>query len=321
MKHLASRTSVFLAAAALVACQAPSSGQLPFEEGAASSVGKADHLDLELTRLNAPISTDRKVQGGKAIITSAASWEDYMGTTAPADVDFDREWIAFYGAGTRNTGGYSATISSLLNVPSVELLVLETEHKSPGFDCIVTQAITWPHDLVKFEIPNTVPTWATSEHHDETYLCSPSPDEHLADLLESQSVFEELKAEHDNSYKYTRENHSFFANISTRTIFLVEEGDVVERAFKQQIGEGEGSSTTTWMETGAEVGSHTGAHRVATLDDLYAECADEVLTKDPSENFINLSFSPEGLLQVCTYRPIHCADDCTFGPVITDVLF
>jgi hypothetical protein len=79
-------------------------------------------------------------------------------------------------------------------------------------------------------------------------------------------------------------------------------------------------STTTWSEIWAEVGSPDDqGHPVALVDDLYDECANDVLTRDEDENFINLSFHGDRLLQVCTHFPLNCADDCSRGPVITSI--
>ena len=176
MKNLVSLSLVSVLA---VACAQPEAGgSLPFGDADVAALGKNDLPSLPTTRIYPAIGQDRQVQGGQAIITSAESWVEYAGSPAPADVDFSREWVAFYGLGVRNTGGYSAEILSVTNIASAELLVLETKSQSPGPDCIVTQAITYPFAAIKFEIPEVVPTWATSEHSAETYSCSlPEPDE------------------------------------------------------------------------------------------------------------------------------------------------
>ena len=288
------------------------SGDLPFEDGA-EGIGKADHNSLEITPVVASIDNDVLTRGGKAILTSADSWEEYMGSPAPADVDFDREWVAFYGAGIRNTGGYSAEILAVHNLPVLGGLVVETRHQSPGFDCIVTQAFTWPHAVVKFDIPEPTPTWATSDHTDETRRCGPDNSERLADLAVSLDAWEQAKSDNGNSYSYTREFFSFLG-FSFETDFVVEDGVVVERHYKAQSG----TNVVQWSEIGDEVGTHEGeGHRVALIDDLYEECKTEVLTQDEDENFMNLSFDENGLLQSCTYFPRNCADDCSRGPVIS----
>jgi hypothetical protein len=308
------------ATAAAVGCSAGApEGDLPFDQDGLASLGKADALGLPLTEVGAPIDHDRLVKGGKAIITSAESWKSYFGTDAPADVDFSREWVAFYGAGMRSTGGFSAEIRGLSFLPDHGGLVLETHHQSPGFDCIVTMALTWPHAVVKFDIPEPRPFWAVSDHSEHTYRCSPTNEERLDDLAASRDAWEAAKAASGDSYGYTREFFSFLG-FSFRTDFVVDSGVVVERHYKAQHHNA-GGDAVTWSEIGAEVGTHTEGHRVALIDDLYDECESEVLTQDEEQNFINLSFDQAGLLQACTYFPIHCADDCSRGPVITEIRF
>src|SRR5687767_12791427 len=41
----------------------------------------------------------------RRVFTSAAAYERYFGHPAP-DVDFSREWVFFYSAGVKPTGGY-----------------------------------------------------------------------------------------------------------------------------------------------------------------------------------------------------------------------
>jgi hypothetical protein len=288
------------------------SGDLPIEDGA--GIGKADGVGLELTRIFPAIDHDRLDRGGRAIITSAASWEKYFGTPAPAEVDFDREWVAFYGAGLRSTGGFSAEILGVHHLAEIGGLLVETRHRSPGFDCIVTQAMTWPHTVVKFDIPAPAPTWAAGDHEDRVHSCSPTSEERQAELAESRALWEQARAAHGDSYRYAQEFFSFLG-FSFRTQIVVEAGVVTERHYKDQLHD----LVNTWSEFGDEVGSHAQGHAPVILGALYDECQGEVLTKDPDENFINLTFDEAGLLQVCTYFPRHCADDCSRGPVITSI--
>ena len=120
-----------------------------------------------------------------------------------------------------------------------------------------------------------------------------------------------------NSYEYARESFSFFGQIGSETDFVVEDGVVVERHFKSSHVDG--SSHVSFSELGDEVGNDPRGHRVATIDDLYEECRTEVLTQSEDENFISLAFDDAGLLQTCTYFPLNCADDCTFGVTIASI--
>jgi hypothetical protein len=307
------RIAPLLASLLLAACAPTDStdeSDLPFEDGAGLDLSKADHLGLSLTPVDAPVGHDRLEKGGRAILTSSASWQRYFKSDAPADIDWDREWVAFYGSGLQSTGGFSAEILGLSFIAGDELLVLETRDVSPGFDCIVTQALTTPFTLVKFTVPSPAPVWAISDHASETLRCGPSAEELQAQLADSLGRWNAARDAHGNSYTYSQVMHSFIG-FSGETTFVVEAGVIVERHFKSQFG----ADVNTWSELGAEVGSHTDeGHPLALVDDLYQECAAEVLTVDLEQHFVSLGFDDAGLLQTCTAFHRLCNDDCDRGP-------
>jgi len=86
------------------------------------------------------------------LITTAAAYRGLLGTEPPENLDFSREWVAFYAAGTLPTGGYSAHISRV-SAASGGLLLIETRLVSPGPNCLVTQALTNPYVVVRFPKP------------------------------------------------------------------------------------------------------------------------------------------------------------------------
>jgi len=91
---------------------------------------------------------DRAATETRTLIRTARGYESYFGHAPPARVDFSREWVIFYAAGTKPTGGYDASVLALLR--SGGTLIAITELVSPGAGCAVTQALTSPHVLVKF---------------------------------------------------------------------------------------------------------------------------------------------------------------------------
>jgi hypothetical protein len=291
-------------------------GDLPFE-GEVDQAGKADHLSIPFTELFAEIEFSRRAQGGKLIITSGSSWEANMGTPAPAEVDFSKEWVAFYGGGLRNTGGYAADIVGLELTGDGGLLV-STRSISPGPDCIVTQAPTTPQMLVKFAIPSPRPFYAVGHHEHETRRCRSTNEERLAELATSREAWEQAKLDNMNTYTYEREFNSFIG-LTGRTTIVVEDGVVTERHYKQ--AHINGGSHEQWSELGADVGSHVQGFAPVLIDALYDECRDEVLVQDEEENLMSFSLDSRGLLQACTYFPRNCADDCERGPRISSLTF
>lgn len=289
---------------------------LTFEPDAAGDLGKADHRSVELTPFQASIG-DRRFDGGLEILTSAERYVEELGAEPPADIDFDREWVVFFGIGVRNTGGYSASLDSLEYYPGFGALVVRTREVSPGFDCIVTQALTNPYALYRFPRPRNA-RWYTSRHESETRRCGPSPEELQADVADSRAKWDTQVLAAGGNYTYTREFHSFLG-FSSRTTIVVRDNAVTERHFKAQHESG--GEATTWSELGADVGSHDEGAPALLMEDLYDQCTDDVLTVDFEDNFISVLFNTDGLLQVCQSTNRHCQDDCSRGPSIGSIEF
>lgn len=313
--------SLAFSVAAFAACAPASSsdhGDLALEDEVAG-IGKADHLSIQFEEIQANIDHDLLIRGGTAIVTSADSFEEYFGTKAPDSVDFDKEWVAFYGLGTRNTGGFSASITGMSNLPYWGGMVLETEDVSPGADCLVTMAITWPHTLVKFAAPEPAPTWFSVDHESEVFKCGPDNDDRLAELSASLDNWNVARDDAGNSYTYTSEFQSF-TGFGGRTTIVVDSGEVVERHYKaQHISGGE---ATQWSEFGSEVGEHAAGAAPVLVDALYAQCAEEILTLSEDDHWINLHVdSFDGLMRSCTASHRLCNDDCSRGPNIATITF
>lgn len=84
----------------------------------------------------------------RALIRTSQGYVSFFGHPAPAGVDFSTDWVIFYSAGTRPTGGFDARISSLTRAGSQ--LVAVTSLLSPGPNCIEPQIVTTPNVLIKF---------------------------------------------------------------------------------------------------------------------------------------------------------------------------
>ena len=293
-------------------------GELPFG-GDADDAGKADHATLAFTTIDAEISQNRLQRGGTVIMTTAAAWDRVMGTPVPAGVDFSKEWVLFFGTGIKNTGGYGAEVTDLAYSASLRSLVVSTMATSPGLDCVVTQAFTTPHQLVKFSVPSPRPLFALADAEAEERRCSPTNEERQAELAVSREAWDRAKAMFNNSYTYKR-GFSSFTGFQGETTLVVNNGVVVERHYKAQHLSG--GEATMWSEYGADVGSHTDEGFAPVLvDALYDECRTQVLTQDETKNWMSFGLDGNGFLQVCTYTPMGCQDDCARGPSITEISF
>jgi PrcB C-terminal/Antistasin family len=84
----------------------------------------------------------------RALIRTSQGYVSLFGHEPPAGVDFSTDWVIFYSAGTRPTGGYEAGIASLTRAGSQ--LIAVTSLLSPGSLCIEPQIVTTPNVLIKF---------------------------------------------------------------------------------------------------------------------------------------------------------------------------
>jgi hypothetical protein len=83
----------------------------------------------------------------RALIRTAQGYVSFFGHAPPAGVDFSTDWVIFYAAGTKPTGGYDVSIASLTRAGSE--LVAVTSLVSPGPNCIEPQIVTTPNVLIK----------------------------------------------------------------------------------------------------------------------------------------------------------------------------
>jgi hypothetical protein len=311
-----------LLGATAFACAADSvnTGDLAIEE-APAGIGKADHLSLAFEPVQeASVSWEQRQQRATAIITSYDSYVEYFGTKPSDEIDFDTEWVAYFAMGARSTGGYGASITGITDISWWGGLILETKDSSPGHDCIVTQAFTAPYAMVTFEIPEYMPSWYDVDATSETHLCSPTEEENQERLAKSLATWEEQRGANGNSYTYTS-SFTSFTGLHGRTTFVVEDGVVVERHYKQSHVDA-GQDPITWSEFGDEVGNNPQGFRPRLIDDLYAECSQEVLTQERESNWIDLWIDRDTeILRSCTYRPLGCMDDCQRGVNIGTLTF
>lgn len=154
------------------------------------------------------------------------------------------------------------------------------------------------------------------------FACSgdKDPDPIQADFAESRTTFDTLAGAEDNSYSYERFDQSW-VGFADRTKIVVEQDVVVERENTSWSDFPGGVVEGSYIEQGADVGMNADGFPAKTIPELYEQCENEVLTKDPATNDITLSFHPDGVLAVCTYYPHGCQDDCTSGIRIENLQF
>jgi hypothetical protein len=89
----------------------------------------------------------------RVLIKTREAYQSLFGHAPPAGVNLPEDWVIFYSAGQRPTGGFKASLLHLVRVQTGSQTSLRavTRLESPGKDCVVTDALTRPHVLVKFK--------------------------------------------------------------------------------------------------------------------------------------------------------------------------
>ena len=163
-------TLTLLAASSLAACSGVDDpGVLPEESGViavAADDSKADQSSVSFSVITD--SNNTKHTAARKTFTTRSAFKTYFGHDAPAAVDFSKEWVVYYNAGTRATGGYAASIDSIRDVSGT--LRVTTALSSPGTGCIVNQLVTYPSVMVKLARQGSVTVQYRA--HDTARDCS-----------------------------------------------------------------------------------------------------------------------------------------------------
>ncbi|HEX2569305.1 MAG TPA: protease complex subunit PrcB family protein [Polyangia bacterium] len=117
----------------------------------------------------------RGLQETRMLFVSARSYRAYFGHDAPG-VDFARQWVIFYSAGTRPSDGYQARVDAMRYLKSQPTLEVTTVLKSPGAGCSVSRGQSRPAVLVRFDVPAPRPRTVVYLQEDALHTCC-SPQE------------------------------------------------------------------------------------------------------------------------------------------------
>lgn len=135
------------------------------------------------------------------------------------------------------------------------------------------------------------------------------------DLAQPTALLERKISAASGDYAYTVRGGSWTgASFSTSVVFR---GNAPFR--REYRATSEGQPTVEWVEEGAAIGSHPEGEPAKALGALYAQCRDEVLQQDLTQNRLTLAFDEGGILRSCTLFPEGCADDCSEGVSLAEV--
>lgn len=176
MKSLAfhSATRAVLVAFLMTACggEAELEEVAPGEGEDLASVEQSLHGDIAFKELQIPAghSTQKET---RRVFTNAGSYQAFFGVHAPANVDFRYEWVFFYSAGVKSSGGYAAKVQRIAHTATT--LHFVTSLESPGPDCFTTMALTTPQVMVKFKKPAAKVYFAAYYRSDKVVNCEETP--------------------------------------------------------------------------------------------------------------------------------------------------
>lgn len=153
--------------------------------------------------------------------------------------------------------------------------------------------------------------------------CSPNIDgiksQEGINFSQSQTDWEQLKIENNNSYSYIATSSSVFG-FSRRTTITVKNGAVFSREYISYAFDEENQTQRldeTYFEETAYINTHANGFKAQTIDQLYNSCIGEYLAVSRKKNSIYFETFSNNVISKCGYVPEGCMDDCFTGFSLT----
>ncbi|MEM8888657.1 MAG: hypothetical protein AAGD28_11795 [Bacteroidota bacterium] len=154
-----------------------------------------------------------------------------------------------------------------------------------------------------------------------SFSCAEDPLEEIVGISEvnfkeSLDTWESLRSAEGDSYYYiSRLNRGFGFGVEISTKITVTDGEVVERAtnFFSPDSLGQIVLDSSYLETGAELGSNIWGAQVRTMDEIYNTCSETYLFADPNRYEIVFETFENGILKDCGFTYPQCFDECFQG--------
>jgi hypothetical protein len=135
-----------------------------------------------------------------------------------------------------------------------------------------------------------------------------------ADYQKSFHAWHDFKTKSGDSYVYQLETSSWIG-YSSETTITVKQGKIIERSFALKGRLSNSSAITVmreWKEDETQLGTHTDAHPLYTLDDIYEKAKTEwLLERGDAKTYFEAA--NDGMISVCGFTRNGCADDCFNG--------
>ena len=75
------------------------------------------------------------------------AYSNFLNKKDPPEIDFSSKTIILVSFGMKTSGGYKIYVDSVLDNPKD--VIINTVHVTPGDNCVVTEAITFPYQMIE----------------------------------------------------------------------------------------------------------------------------------------------------------------------------
>jgi hypothetical protein len=147
--------------------------------------------------------------------------------------------------------------------------------------------------------------------------CHKSNINHAIELNFSRNIWLDFKKSVGNNYRY-EVTASTWIGYSWKTDITVEGGKVTQRHYKLTPLPDDSlnipANRVEWTENANEIGSHTqsSAAQPLTMDQIYDKARTDWLVRREN-TMVYYETKNRGMLSLCGYSPVNCADDCFVG--------
>ncbi len=126
----------------------------------------------------------------------------------------------------------------------------------------------------------------------------------------SYKNWQQLKDKHNANYSYERDSLSPEGFHSSTKITVIDDQVEFRDFFEWQQGN---TPTLTWTEDFAQLGTHDQGASVKTVDQLYQQCKNQILSQPQTDFAITFKVDQINILQQCSYTRLSCTSQCTKG--------
>src|SRR3990167_10377927 len=104
--------------------------------------------EIQFEKIEESVYSESPTEKKNLVINSPDEWQK-LNPNSSTNIDFNQNTIIAVFAGPKSTGGYSIQVEKITD-PG-QNIVVNVRETSPGTNCLVTQALTDPRQIIKTE--------------------------------------------------------------------------------------------------------------------------------------------------------------------------